>query len=322
MNKAKGVPAFAAHLLDFIGDIEAPRGYDTVYGNNQGKLKKPVTQMTIAEVQAAQAGWTKQFGSSATGRYQFMRATLKGLIAERGLDVSAKFDERMQDRLGFALLRRRGYDKFVAGTIGVTAFGKALAQEWASLPVLAETRGAHRTVARGQSYYAGDGLNKPLVSPERVEAALKVNLSGTVVAAPAPTKPKPPVPTPPKEDAKATGIFATIAAALAGALAFLQEWLPEILVGIAVAIAITLIILRVRKGSWIWQSTSIGAQSLESSPPLPQSSVPSSAQLSAARLALLSAASPEAQSPQPSEPKQPRKRSAKPSRKTRKRVTN
>jgi muramidase (phage lysozyme) len=178
----KSIPPFAAHLLDFIGNIEAPRGYDTIYGNNQGKLPKRVTQMTIAEVQSAQPGWSKRFGSSATGRYQFMHATLKGLIAELGLDLSATFDADLQDRLGFHLLRRRGYDKFVAGRMGMTAFAKSLAQEWASLPVLEPTRGAHRTLARGQSYYAGDGLNKSLVTPERVEAALRARLPGEAKA--------------------------------------------------------------------------------------------------------------------------------------------
>lgn len=175
------IPSFAAHLLDFIGDIEAPRGYDTIYGNNQGKLKKRVTEMTIAEVQAAQPLWTRQFGSSATGRYQFMYATLKGLIAEFRLDTSSKFNSDMQDYLGFMLLRRRGYDKFVAGEIGLIAFGKALAQEWASFPVLADTTGAKQHVSRGQSYYAGDGVNKSLVTPERVEAALRTSLPGTGV---------------------------------------------------------------------------------------------------------------------------------------------
>lgn len=186
------IPPFARHLLNFIGDIEAPRGYDTIYGNNQDKLAKPVTKMTIAEIQAAQAGWSKQFGSSATGRYQFMRLTLQGLIEDQQLDTSAKFDADMQDFLGFVLLRRRGYDKFVAGRIGVTEFGRQLAMEWASLPVLADTQGAHRPVSRGQSYYAGDGVNKSLVRPEQVEAALRVKMPGVVGPPPMPTpKPKP-----------------------------------------------------------------------------------------------------------------------------------
>lgn len=203
----KSIPPFAAHLLDFIGNIEAPRGYDTVFGNNQGKLKKRVTQMTVAEVQAAQGGWSKQFGSSATGRYQFMRKTLQGLIAEQRLDTSAKFDAAMQDRLGLVLLRRRGYDKFVAGKLGLKAFAKSLAQEWASLPVLAATQGGKRKVTRGQSFYAGDGLNKALISPEQFEAALKAKLPGTVdgtapdvpVVIPPPSVPTVPAPTaPPK----------------------------------------------------------------------------------------------------------------------------
>lgn len=166
------VPAGAALLLDFIGDIEAPKGYDTIFGNNQNRLSRPVTAMTLAEIQAAQPGWTKRYGSSATGRYQFMKATLAGLIEELGLSRSQKLAADLQDRLAFHLLKRRGYEAFMAGQIGRTEFGRRLAQEWASLPVLATTKGGSRQVTRGQSYYAGDGLNKSLVTPERVESAL------------------------------------------------------------------------------------------------------------------------------------------------------
>ena len=169
----KTVPAGAAYLLEFIGKIEAPQGYDTIYGNNQKNLAKPVTRMTLAEVQAAQPTWTKLYGSSATGRYQFMYATLKGLIDELGLNTKQKLDSNLQDRLAYHLLRRRGYDAFVFGRIDATEFGKRLAQEWASFPVLKGTKGAHRNVTRGQSYYVGDGLNKSLVKPEQVEQALK-----------------------------------------------------------------------------------------------------------------------------------------------------
>ena len=74
-------------------------------------------------------------------------------------------------------------------------FGKRLAQEWASFPVLAGTKGAKRTVARGQSYYAGDGLNKSLVTPEKVEAILRnvlaVACEPSLPDAPAVIKPAP-----------------------------------------------------------------------------------------------------------------------------------
>ena len=168
----KTVPAGAAFLLDFIGKIEAPRGYDTVYGNNQRKLPKRVTSMTLYEIQQAQPRWTKQFGSSATGRYQFMRDTLRGLITELDLSTDMKLDANLQDRLAYHLLRRRGYDAFVFGRIDKIEFAKRLAMEWASLPVLRATKGAHRNVMRGQSYYNGDNLNKSLVKPEDVEIAL------------------------------------------------------------------------------------------------------------------------------------------------------
>lgn len=168
----KTVPAPAARLLDFIGMTEAPQGYTTIYGNNQSKLPKQITSMTLAQIIAAQGGWSKKFGSSATGRYQFMKATLVGLKEELGLSGNELFSADFQDRLGFHLLKRRGYEAFIAGKIDRTEFGKRLAMEWASFPVLTVCTGAHRQLQRGQSYYAGDGLNKALVKPEKVEAVL------------------------------------------------------------------------------------------------------------------------------------------------------
>ncbi len=166
------VPAGAALLLDFIGGIEAPRGYDVIYGNNQDKLPAPITRMTLGELIDAQASFTKRFKSSASGRYQFMRATLQDLSRELGLRGTQVFDANLQDRLAFHLLKRRGYEDYMSGKISRTEFGRRLAQEWASLPVLAATKGAHRDLERGQSYYAGDALNKSLVSPEKVETVL------------------------------------------------------------------------------------------------------------------------------------------------------
>ena len=166
----KTVPKAAAVILDFIGKIEAPQGYDTIYGNNQRKLPKQITKMTLDELILAQKSWN--YGSSASGRYQFMRNTLLDLKRELKLTGEEIFDANFQDRLGFHLLKRRGYEKFMQKQISTTMFGKYLAMEWASLPVLAESQGRHRGVPRGSSYYAGDRLNKALVKPEAVEAML------------------------------------------------------------------------------------------------------------------------------------------------------
>jgi len=202
----KNVPPGAAILLDFIGVIEAPQGYGTIYGNNQRKLPKPLTAMSVDEVIRAGPGWTRAYGSSAAGRYQFMNATLKGLKKELGLRGTQMFDANLQDRLGFHLLLRRGYQLFMAGQLSVIEFGKRLAQEWASLPVLAATKGGSRNVSRGQSYYAGDGLNKSLVTPATVEVAL----AQAKAANGAPVHPKP-APEAPPPDPKGRGLSPAVA---------------------------------------------------------------------------------------------------------------
>jgi muramidase (phage lysozyme) len=188
------VPHAAAHILDFVYRTETgrdrPACYDVVYGHNQGKLGKRLTAMTLGEVIEQQRFWTKRFGSSAAGAPQFIRTTLQGLAKELSLSGAQRFDGNLQDRLGWHLLKRRGYEDFIAGRITRTAFGNRLAMEWASFPVLAGTKGQKATVKRGQSYYAGDGLNKALVAPARVEAVLDeaMRISKSLPSAPA-TKP-------------------------------------------------------------------------------------------------------------------------------------
>jgi len=170
----KTVPEPAAMLLDFIASKEAPRGYDTVYGNRMDRMPKPLTSMTMKEVLDHGKWRTKTFGSSACGRYQFMDATLRDLATELNLKAEDRFTPDYQDRLGFHLLRRRGYDKWIKGTLSDAEFMLNLAKEWASFPVPYTVKGGSRTVSRGQSYYAGDGLNKALVSADDVEQALVV----------------------------------------------------------------------------------------------------------------------------------------------------
>ncbi|SCD25513.1 hypothetical protein [Brucella inopinata] len=103
------------------------------------------------------------------------------------------FDPNLQDRLGYHLLKRRGYEEFMAGNIDRMEFGKRLAQEWASFPVLAAVRGAHRIVKRGETYYAGDALNKALVTPAKIETLLdRVKATGDAVAPVAEAQPSSP----------------------------------------------------------------------------------------------------------------------------------
>ncbi len=182
----KTVPAGAALLLDFIAQTEVGStgraSYDVIYGHNQGKIPKPITRMALGDLIDAQNSFTKRFKSSASGRYQFMRATLQDLSKELGLRGSQIFDPDLQDRLGYHLLIRRGYVEYTAGKISMIEFARRLAMEWASFPVLAKTKGGGKDkngnplklmVERGQSFYAGDPLNKALVKPDAIESLLR-----------------------------------------------------------------------------------------------------------------------------------------------------
>lgn len=164
-------------LLDFLGHTETGRtgtdAYRTIYGHREGTLPKPVTDFTIDELLAAQLRWGKNWGSSAAGKFQIIRKTLAGLVKRLGLSGSTKFSAKTQDMLGLQLLLGRDYERFADGRIGVEAFALELAKEWASMPVLADTKGASRRVKAGQSYYAGDGLNKSLVTPAELRAVLE-----------------------------------------------------------------------------------------------------------------------------------------------------
>ncbi|MQW69734.1 hypothetical protein GHK50_06680 [Sinorhizobium medicae] len=178
------VPQGAAMLLEFIREAEVGSSgrasYDVIYGHNQGGLAKPLTAMTVAQVLAAQKGWSKAHGSSAAGAYQFMRATLAGLLKEVAwLRGDHRFDAALQDRLALHLLNRRGLAAFLAGEIGRAEFARRLAMEWASLPVLTDSKGSRQRVRRGQSYYAGDGQNRALVRPERLEGVLGAALAAS-----------------------------------------------------------------------------------------------------------------------------------------------
>ncbi len=198
----KTVPTGAAILLDFIRKTEVGRtdraSYDIIYGQNQHKLKNQITAMTIGELVDEQANFTKRFKSSASGGYQLMRKTLQDLSRELGLSGKQMFDPDLQDRLGYHLLKRRGYEAFIAGKISTIEFGRRLAMEWASFPVLAKTLGGGKDkngkllglmVDRGQSYYAGDPLNKALVTPEVIEAVLrKVKAASNDLPVPVPEK--------------------------------------------------------------------------------------------------------------------------------------
>jgi muramidase (phage lysozyme) len=190
-------PAYA--ILALIKVTETGRAdetaYDTIYSHAEKQLSKPITAMTLNELQGHQPGFTKNFGSSASGAFQFMKATLQDLETKLSLSGSEIFNAELQDRLGFELLKRRGFQPWLDGKTTTDTLMIGLAKEWASFPVPSRMRGAHRTVERGQSYYAGDGLNKALIGPDVVWLACEAARGATTIEVkPAPVpKPEEPI---------------------------------------------------------------------------------------------------------------------------------
>lgn len=235
------VPSSAAKLLDFIGKAETgiagSAGYGVVVFHKESKIGKPLTEFTIDELLAAQkvwasTGWSikgKKVRGSAAGRYQIIRATLRGLVVKLGLPGFTKFSADTQDRLGFELLKQRGYAAFTSGQISVGAFALGLSQEWASMPVLSALQGAHRKVNRGESYYAGDGVNASQKDASELEAIL-AEIGGKSDAKPppvTPVKPVEPVYVPSGEVSKSNsaGIIVAAATLIAGGFTWLvTQW--------------------------------------------------------------------------------------------------
>ena len=166
------------NILDVIGFAEGA-GYNTPYnGSNITPVQlygKQLSELTLDEVFTWQAASVNAgSASSAAGKYQIINKTLKGLVDGAGVvSREDKFSPANQDKLCRKLLQQRGVDGFMAGSKSEAAFCLAMAQEWASLPVIERTQGQERKVNPGESYYAGDGLNKSRIAPIQLIAAVR-----------------------------------------------------------------------------------------------------------------------------------------------------
>ena len=161
-------------ILNLIGRVESGNNYNAVYGVNK---TQNLTVSTIDQVIAWQKRYTAVLGmpSSAAGRYQIIRKTLKGLKEEMGLTGNELFDEKMQDRMAVTLLNRRGWQKFLNGDLSEKQMMINLAKEWASFPMPATMKIKGKQYYRGASYYSGDGLNKALVNVDEVLDTIKTD---------------------------------------------------------------------------------------------------------------------------------------------------
>lgn len=164
-------PTGIRSLMEFIQRFESSgavkfqgveSAYQVVYGGIAAADRPTValTTMTVAEVLAWQDGIDGSYLSEAVGAYQVLEDTLRGLVDSGQIDPGLLFNETTQDTVAKLLMERRGLSKYLAGELSAEDFADNLAREWASFPVVRDQKGANRHVKRGQSYYAGDGLNK------------------------------------------------------------------------------------------------------------------------------------------------------------------
>ena len=160
-------------LRHFIAEPESGGDYDIVWGGIKAVDHPtiPITAMTCRQVWDWQQSIDHKYMSEAAGAYQILQDTLEGLLTEAHCPIgwSDTFNKTTQDTLAVRLLERRGLQKYLDGEMSLIQFCQNLSKEWASLP--AQTFDARGRSAKGQSYYAGDGLNKAHVTIKEVQNA-------------------------------------------------------------------------------------------------------------------------------------------------------
>lgn len=153
-NFARAVDAYHVYrpVLDLLGRSEGTDkgdGYNETlaYGAYTGG-DIDLVSMTLTQVDALQTKMLQhpknKLNSSAVGRYQIVRTTMRAIRNTLGLTGKELFDRDMQDRMACFLLGQRGIDKWLAGRLGTDTLLTNLAKEWASLPA-----------PSGKGYYSG-----------------------------------------------------------------------------------------------------------------------------------------------------------------------
>jgi len=142
-------------------------------------LNKSLSEYTIREVMDFQKHARDNNGQLwATGRYQIIPSTLKGLVNKTDIDVNQKYNKNNQDKLGMALLQERSAIwNYLTGKVDDTianlqSASLQMSKIWASIGVPYDMTGRYGRIKKNQSYYAGGGDNAHVTS-ESVQKSLK-----------------------------------------------------------------------------------------------------------------------------------------------------
>ena len=163
MSTYAGKDACTDIVLDMISEHESAGNYNAVIGDVHAS--DDLGKYSVAGIYDLQAALLHEGRpSSAVGRYQIVRATLKNLQGILALDDAALFTPALQDRLAVQLMVGRGYRYWWRGQMNDVAFAHGLSCEWASLP---------DPSAGGKSHYDGVGPNHAGTTLAHVYDALR-----------------------------------------------------------------------------------------------------------------------------------------------------
>jgi hypothetical protein len=153
-----------------------------VQGRNSKRyplLKKDLSQYTIGEVINFQSNPRNSNGQLwATGRYQIIPVTLKGVVSRLNIPYSKKYDQKTQDEIGLGLLLgRTNAKKYLTQQVednkaNLEKASLDVAKEWSSVGVPYDMQGSKQYIKKNQSYYYGGG-DKASIKTEVVQQALK-----------------------------------------------------------------------------------------------------------------------------------------------------
>lgn len=156
------------------------KGY--IQGRNTNRyplLNKDLSQYTIGEVMEFQSKPRNSNGQLwATGRYQIIPDTLKGVTTRLKIPTSQKYDKKTQDEVGIGLLLgRTNAKKYLTQQVednkeNLEKASLDVAKEWSSVGVPYAMKGFKKEISKNQSYYAGGG-DVASIKTEVVQQALK-----------------------------------------------------------------------------------------------------------------------------------------------------
>lgn len=217
-------------MLDLLGKSEGTdkgRGYNETlaYGAfTEGNVN--LISMTLSEIDKLQtkmlAHPKNNWNSSALGRYQIVRTTLRSIKKKLELSAASLFDEDMQDRMGCYLLGVRGIDKYLSGRLAEDTLINNLAQEWASLPT-----------TEGKGHYDGQNSSVSVAEVRKVLAEVKrrhkegqpTKIETVTVEVPVPVEiEKPVVPKSVENEVRQKTNWGAWASTIFGALSALGTW--------------------------------------------------------------------------------------------------